>query len=129
MEKKDELLRTHPSSFAALTAFLESSATLIQRHMPDKIIEGTSKRPLTKHEQKQADDLKAKLAKIKARTNEKPPEKSDDKSPYTKEILEEKMGKCPLCNTYHYYVSKRGVTKGQNLASAFLSGCSKYTAA
>ena len=52
VEKKDELLRTHPSSFAALTAFLESSATLMQHHMPDKIIEGTLKRPLTKHEQK-----------------------------------------------------------------------------
>ena len=81
VEKKDELLTTHQNSFAALSAFLESSATLIQRHMPDKIIEGTSKNPLTKHEQKKVDELKANLAKIEARTNEKPPEKSDDKPP------------------------------------------------
>ena len=90
--------------------------------MPDKIIEGTSKRPLTKHEQKQADDLKAKLAKTEDRANEKPPEKSDDKPPYTKEMSEEKIGKCPLCNIHHCYISKRGKTKDLTLASACLSG-------
>ena len=63
--------------------------------MPDEIIEGTTKKPLTKHEQKQVDELKAKLAKIEARITEKPPEKSDDKPPYTKEMSEEKDGKVP----------------------------------
>ncbi len=92
------------------------------------LIEGTPKRPVTKNEQKQANDLKAKLAKIKARTNEKPSDKSDDKPPYTKEMSEEKMGKCPLCTVHHYYTSKRGSTKGQTLASTFLSGRPKYIA-
>ena len=104
---------------------MQPSATLIQCHMPDKIIEGTSKRPLTKHEQKQVDELKAKLAKIEARTTKKLSEKSDDEPAYTKEISDEKMGKCPLCNIYHYYVSKRGKTKDLTLTSTFLSGCPK----
>ena len=97
--------------------------------MPDKLIEGVPKQSLTKQELKQVKELKAKLAKFEAKTNDKPPDKPDEKPTYTKQVSEERMGKCPVCDLYHYYISKRGKTKDQSLASSFLTGCPKYMAA
>ena len=42
-EKKDELLREHGSLFKALSEFLKTEASLIQKYMPNKIIEDISR--------------------------------------------------------------------------------------
>ena len=97
--------------------------------MPDKLIEGVPKQSLTKQEQKQVKELKAKLAKIEAKTTDKPPDKPDEKPTYTKQVSEERMGKCPVCDLYHYYISKGSKTKVKILTSSFLTGCPKYMAA
>ena len=42
VERKDKLLATHGTPFAALSAFLNTQAVLIQKHMPNKITNGAS---------------------------------------------------------------------------------------
>jgi hypothetical protein len=37
----------------------------------------------------------------------KPSEKSMDKKEKLKEESEQKMGRCPLCSTFHYFIPKR----------------------
>ena len=65
---------THLTPFTALSAFLESQAALVQHHMSDKLIEGASKQSLTKREQKTVKEMKARLAKFEAKTDDKPPQ-------------------------------------------------------
>ena len=45
--RKDELLATHHTLFAALSAFLDTQAALVKKHTPDKLIDGASKDPPT----------------------------------------------------------------------------------
>ena len=74
--------------------------------------------------------MKAKVAKLEAKVvDSKATGNNKKENVYNKKASEQKIGKYPLCDTYHYYKSKRGNSKGQSLASAFLSACSKYSAA
>ena len=96
-------------------------------YMPDKIIEDISKESFHSRDPKK---LKAKVAKLEAKVvNGKAAGNDKKETVYDKKASEQKIGKCPLCDTYHYYKSRRGSTKGQSLASAFLSACLKYSAA
>ena len=93
--------------------------------MPDKIVKDVSKE--TK-DPKKMKETKAKVAKIEAKvTDAKATENGKKEIVYDKKASEEKIGKCPSCNIFHYYISRRGSTKGQSLASAFLTACPKYT--
>ena len=77
---------------------------------------------------KKMKDKKVKVAKIKAMVNNaKATENGKKEIVYNKKASKEKIGKCPSCNVFHYYISRRGSTKGQSLASAFLTACPKYT--
>ena len=82
---------------------MDSKAALVQKHMPDKLIEGASKDPPNKQDLKKIRDLKAKLAKIEAKTDDKPAARL----PYTKELSEQRVGKCPVCDVFHYYKARR----------------------
>ena len=105
VEKKDELITTHCTPFAALTAFLDDKATLVQMHMPDKQIKGASKEPQTKQDLKRIKDLKAKLAKIEAKTDDKLP---GEITAYTKQLWDHRVRKCPVCDVFHYYEARKG---------------------
>ena len=48
------------------------------------------------------------------------------KQPYTKELLEERVGKCPVCNVFHYFEARKRRAAGLTLASSFLTGCPKH---
>ena len=77
VQKKDELLATHLTPFAALSAFLDDKVAPVQQHMLDKLIEGALKEPHTQKDLKKIKDLKAKLAKIEVRTDDKPTGEKD----------------------------------------------------
>ena len=64
VEKKDELLREHGSLFKALSEFLKTEASLIQKYMPDKIIEDISKEFSNS---RNPIKMKAKVAQLEAR--------------------------------------------------------------
>ena len=119
---KDELVDHHGTGFKALVAFLQEESTMIELHMPD-LLDSSSKPESTvkKQESKKIKELEAKLAKYEGKVE------SEDqrKKPYNKEASEEKMGKCPVCGIFHYYVNSK--TK-KELASARLSGCPKFKA-
>ena len=119
---KDALNLTYGTGFATLTAFLKDKATLVQKHMPDRLIKGASKDLPNKQDLKKIRDLKAKLAKIKAKTDVNPTAKPS----YNKELLEERVGKCPVCNVFHYFEARKGRAAGLTLASSFLTGYPKY---
>ena len=74
VQKKDELLATHLTPFAALSAFLDDKVAPVQQHMLDKLIEGALKEPHTQKDLKKNKDLKA---KIEVRTNDKPTSEKD----------------------------------------------------
>ena len=95
--------------------------------MPDKIVEDVLKE--TK-DPKKPKETKAKISKIEAKvTDAKATEngKKEKENIYDKKASEDKIGKCPACNVFHYYISRRGSNKGQSLASTFLTACPKYT--
>merc|ERR1712240_901537 len=75
-------------------------------------------------------EMKAKIAKLEAKVVDDKATGGDKKeSVIDKKASDDKIGKCPVCDTFHYYESRRGSTKGQNLTSAFLSACPKYVVA
>ena len=45
VEVKDDLILKEGSGFAALTAFLKEKATMVQRHMPDRLMKTDPKDP------------------------------------------------------------------------------------
>ena len=93
--------------------------------MPDKIVEDVLKES---KDPKKTKETKAKVAKIEAKVTDAKATRNDKKETvYDKKASEEKIGKCPSCNIFHYYQSRRGSTKGESLASAFLTACPKYT--
>ena len=93
--------------------------------MPDKKVEYILK---GNKDPKKTKETKAKVAKIVAKVTDEKATKNDKKETvYDKKASEEKIGKCPSCNIFHYYQSRRGSTKGESLASAFLTACLKYT--
>ena len=92
--------------------------------MPDKIVEDVLKE--TK-DPKKTKETKAKVSKIEAKvTDAKATENGKKENAYNKKASKDKIGKCPGCNIFHYYISRRGSNKGQSLASAFLTACPKY---
>ena len=71
-------------------------------------------------------EMKAKIAKLKAKVvDDKAAGGEKKESVYDKKASEDKIGKCPVCDNFYYYKSRRGSTKGQTLASVFLSACPK----
>ena len=68
MKKKDQLLSEHYGSyFKALSAFLKTETSLIQKYMPDKIVEDLSKEAKDPRKTK---EMKAKVAKIEAKVTD-----------------------------------------------------------
>ena len=126
VRSKDELVTKEGSGFKALTSFLEEEATMVERHLPDRLLDTQPKTEQTsrRQESKEIKELKAKLAALEGKSEKvekRPP-------PLTKESSEEKAGKCPLCQKHHYYTATRGKQAGKELASARLYGCPKYKA-
>ena len=98
--------------------------------MPDKIVEDV---PKETKDPKKPKETKAKISKIEAKVtdakateNGKKEKEKEKENIYDKKASEDKIGKCPACNVFHYYISRRGSNKGQSLASAFLTACPKY---
>ena len=90
----------------------------------------TSKDSPISKDSKKIKEMKAKIAKLEAKVvDDKAALGEKKESVYNKKASEDKIGKCPVCDNFHYYESRRGSTKGQTLASAFLSACQKYMAA
>ena len=127
VRKKDQLLLDHCGSyFKALSTFLKTETSLIQKYMPDKIIEDVLKE--SSKDPRKTQETKAKVAKIKAKVTDAKAARNDKKETvYDKKASKERIGKCPSCNIFHYYQSRRGSSKGESLASAFLTACPKYT--
>ena len=97
--------------------------------MHDKIVKDVSKE--TK-DPKKPKETKAKVSKIQAKVTdakatENGKKEKEKENIYDKKASKDKIGKCPACNVFHYYISRRGSNKGQSLASAFLTACPKYT--
>ena len=80
--------------------------------MPDKIVEDVSKET--------NDPKKTMVTDAKAMENRK------KENAFYKKASKDKIGKCPGCNIFYYYISRGGSNKGQSLASAFLTACPKY---
>ena len=78
VEKKDQLLTEHGSSFKALSVFLDTEASLIQKYMPDKMIEETSTSKESSNS-KESKKTKAKIAKLKAKVVDDKTASSDKK--------------------------------------------------
>ena len=122
VEVKDDLIKKEGSGFAALAAFLKDKATMVQTHLPDRLMDSAKESQPKKHELKKIKELEARLAKYEAKVEEKP----GANKPYTTEASEEKVGKCLVCNEFHYFQAKKGKSAGLTLASSFLTGCPKY---
>ena len=129
-EVKDKLIADQGSGFKALTSFLEDKANMVEKHLPDRLLDSAPKIVDNTGRQERKDEeirkLKAKLAAFEGsseRTQKTP------KSAWTKEMSEEKTGKCPLCKEHHYYTFQgKGPNKGKEFASARLESCPKYIA-
>ena len=96
--------------------------------MPDKIVEDI---PKETKDPKKPKETKAKVSKIKAKVTdakamENGKKEKEKENIYEKKASKDKIGKCPACNVFHYYISRRGSNKGKSLASAFLTACLKY---
>ena len=91
VKKKDELLRENDGShYKALSSFLKTETSLIQKYMPDKVVEDVSKE--TK-DPKKMKETKAKVAKIKAKvTDAKATENSKKKLSMTKKLPRKRLG-------------------------------------
>lgn len=123
VEEKDALLRANGrSGYKALASFLQTQGSLIERHMPDRLLAG-AKVEVKKGEDESDKDKEIRSLKQKLMAFErKEPEKT------SKAALEEKLGKCPICKVLHYYIPKQGPRKGQKLISDKLFGCDKFVA-
>ena len=98
--------------------------------MPDKIVEDV---PKETKDPKKPKETKTKISKIEAKVidakameNGRKEQEKEKENIYDKKASKDKIGKCPACNVFHYYISRRGSNKGQSLASAFLITCPKY---
>ena len=68
MEKRDQLLTEQGGSyFKALSSFLKTETSLIQKYMPDKIVEDVSKESSNSKDPRKTMETKAKVAKIEAK--------------------------------------------------------------
>ena len=127
VEVKEELVEKEKSGFKALTSFLEEKATMVERHLPDRLLDSApkSEQSSRRQEAEKIKELKAKIAALEGK-----PEDTERRSRpvYNKKISEEKAGKCPLCQEHHYFKSTLGASKGKELASAQLRACPKYRA-
>ena len=57
--------------------------------------------------------MKAKVAKLEAKVvNGKAAGNDKKETVYNKKASKDKVGKCLVCDTFHYYESRRGSTKG-----------------
>ena len=97
--------------------------------MPDKIVEDV---PKETKDPKKPKEMKAKISKIEAKVTdakamENGKKEKEKENIYDKKASKDKIGKCPACNVFHYYFSRRESNKGQSLASAFFTACRKYT--
>ena len=126
---KRGMIADNGSPFKALFAFLQEQGTLIEEHMPDRLdhFKG-SKAGKQTEEKSDADKIKALEAKLFHLEAKKPgTPKPDSKSPEeVKEQLkksEEKSGKCPICDEFHYF---KPMGKGEKRAGDRLSGCEKF---
>ena len=124
VRSKDELVTKKGSGFKALTSFLEEEASMVERHLPDRLLD-------TEAETHQSDEdeireIKAKLAALEGKTEQH--EDNLAKSVKKKEASEKKAGKCPICDEYHYFKSTRAPSQGQDIASSCLHACPKYRA-
>ena len=119
---KEDLVETAGSGFKALTSFLEDEATLVERHLPDRLLDNAPKSEASPRDQesKEIRELKATIARLEGQAAR------PDKPTWNKEISEQKAGKCPICDEYHYFKSTRGPSQGQDLASPCLHTCPKY---
>jgi hypothetical protein len=95
----------------ALSAFLQQGS-LIKRHMPEKlnIFTRPPKKPTERDGENEIKALSTKLYAIEnlaeASKFRKSSEKSKNENAMLKKELEQKMGKCSLCSTFHYFHPK-----------------------
>ena len=69
MKKEDQLLSEHRGSyFKALSAFLKNETSLIQKYIPDKIVEDLSKE--SSKDSRKTKETKDKVAKIEAKVTD-----------------------------------------------------------
>ena len=76
--------------------------------MPDKMNDGafTSKDSPNSKDSKKIKKMKAKMTKLKAKmVDDKAGGGEKEKSVYDKKASEDKIGKCPICDSFHYYES------------------------
>ena len=92
VKSKDQLLTHDGSYFKALSAFLKSETSIIQKYMPDKVIEDISMK--SSKDPRKTKETKAKVAKIKAKvTDAKTPRNDKKETFYNKKASEERIGK------------------------------------
>ena len=70
--------------------------------MPDKIVEDVSKE--SSKDPRKTKETKVKVAKIETSVTDAKAAGNDKKETvYNKKASEDRNGKCPVCNTFHYY--------------------------
>ena len=124
VERKEAMLKEKGSGFKALLAFLQEQGSLIEQYMPDKLDPITQTDSKVQMEEKSKDQqIEALQARVNALEGRVKDEK-EDKSEKNLKKAEEKIGKCPACDNFHYYEGK----KGDKVVSDKLWACEKFTA-
>ena len=94
------------------------------RPMPDKLEPITKNDSKVQKEEKSKDEqievLQARLNALEARVKDE----KEDRAEKNLKKAEEKIGKCPACDSFHYYTGK----KGDKVVSDKLWACEKFSA-
>ena len=125
VDDKDELLKDNEGSgYKALASFLQIQGSLIERHMPDRLLASAKTETRLDREKEELEkDKKIKSLQQKLCALEKKDAgKSDRAAPG------EKLGKCPICEANHTYTVTRGPKQGQVRGSDKLFNCDKFIA-
>jgi hypothetical protein len=113
----------------ALSALAQEQGALIKRYMPEKL-DIFAKPPKKPREGDGEDKIKAKLDAMESLTKAlkygKLSGKSKDEKAMLGTELEQKMGECSLCSTFHYFYSK-GEPSFETAGDSFFA-CPKYKA-
>ena len=117
---KPTLMATVGTTFDAIITFLRERINHILIHDPDKFIDVSMQEP--EPWSKSVTEVKASAPKPEVITQKR----HGKKGPYTKAVSERKVGRCPICYNFHYFVATYGDSEGHTLTSSYLTSCDVY---
>ena len=125
VERKEAMLIEKGSGFKALLAFLQEQGSLIEQYMPDKLDPLSKNEPKTHTEDKKDEKIKSLQARLNALEGRPGGEGAEKRDKLEKNLkkAEEKIGKCPACDSFHYFTGSRG----HKVVSDKLWACEKFS--